>query len=55
MQQNITFCQEGIHLWSTSDTDKERNPDQYEAAVAQYLGGNDDRWSRVWWDVAPNE
>ncbi len=38
-----------------SDTDKERNPDQYEAAVAQYLGGNDDRWARVWWDVTPNE
>lgn len=38
-----------------SDTDKERNPDQYKAAVDQYLGGNDDRWARVWWDVTPNE
>ena len=38
-----------------SDTDKERNQEQYDAAIAKYYGGNDDRWGRVWWDVAPNE
>ena len=38
-----------------SDTDKERNQEKYEEAVTKFLGGNDDRWARVWWDVAPNE
>ena len=38
-----------------SDTDKERNQDQYDAAVAKYLGGKDDQWVRVWWDVTSNE
>lgn len=38
-----------------SDTDKERNQDQYDAAVDKYLGGNDDQWVRLWWDVTPNE
>ncbi len=38
-----------------SSTDSERNPDQYQAAVDKYLGGKDDQWSRLWWDVAPNE
>ncbi len=31
------------------------NTAQYEAAVAAYLKGGDDRWkSRIWWDVADN-
>ena len=38
-----------------SDTDKERNQEQYDAAIAKYFGGSDDRWGRVWWDVNPNE
>ena len=38
-----------------SDTDKERNPEQYKIAVDKFFGGNDDRWARVWWDVTPNE
>ncbi|MBQ6253958.1 MAG: SusD/RagB family nutrient-binding outer membrane lipoprotein [Bacteroidales bacterium] len=38
-----------------SDTDKERNQEQYDAAIAKYFGGKDDRWGRVWWDVTPNE
>ena len=38
-----------------SSTDSERNPDQYKAAVDKYLGGNDDQWVRLWWDVTPNE
>lgn len=38
-----------------SSTDSERNPKQYEAAVSKYLGGNDDQWVRLWWDVTPNE
>ena len=36
-------------------TDKDRNEDMYNDAVSKYLGGNDDRWTRLWWDVAPNE
>ena len=38
-----------------SSTDSERNPEQYKAAVSKYLGGNDDQWVRLWWDVTPNE
>ena len=38
-----------------SDTDKERNLDSYNAAIKTYFGGVDDRWGRVWWDVASNE
>lgn len=38
-----------------SDADKNYNKENYEAAVNQWLGGNDDRWNRVWWDVADNE
>ncbi len=38
-----------------SSTDSERNQDQYDAAVSKYLGGNDDQWVRLWWDVTPNE
>ena len=25
-----------------------------QAAISQYLGGNDDRWTRIWWDVKDN-
>lgn len=34
--------------------DKETNQDNVDAAINAYLGGNDDRWTRIWWDVADN-
>ena len=37
------------------DNDRLYNQDNYDAAVSKYLGGKDDRWSRVWWDVADND
>ena len=37
-----------------SDTDKQYNVENSEAAINQWLGGSDDRWARVWWDVADN-
>jgi hypothetical protein len=30
------------------------NEANIQSAVQQYLGGSDDRWSRVWWDVKDN-
>ena len=38
-----------------SDTDVDYNYDNYTTAVNTYLNGNDDRWERLWWDVADNE
>ncbi len=37
-----------------SDADKQYNVENSEAAINQWLGGSDSRWSRVWWDVADN-
>ena len=37
-----------------SDTDKDYNKDNAQAAMDQWLGGEDNRWARVWWDVADN-
>ena len=37
-----------------ADTDKESNEDNVNAAISTWFGGKDDRWSRVWWDVADN-
>jgi len=37
-----------------SDTDKDYNKDNAQAALDQWLGGEDNRWARVWWDVADN-
>lgn len=38
-----------------ADTDKQYNVENSTAAINQWLGGSDDRWARVWWDVADNE
>lgn len=35
-------------------SEKEANEENVNAAIKQWLGGSDDRWSRVWWDVADN-
>jgi hypothetical protein len=35
-------------------SEKEANEDNANAAINQWLGGNDGSWSRVWWDVADN-
>jgi len=37
-----------------SDTDKDYNSENAQAAMDQWLGGEDNRWARVWWDVADN-
>jgi hypothetical protein len=37
------------------DTDKETNTEQVQSAIDTYLGGEDTRWSRIWWDIADNE
>ena len=37
-----------------SDTDKDYNSVNAQAALDQWLGGEDNRWARVWWDVADN-
>ena len=37
-----------------SDTDKDYNIENAQAAMDQWLGGEDNRWARVWWDVADN-
>ena len=37
-----------------SDTDKDYNKENAQAAMDQWLGGSDNRWARVWWDVADN-
>ena len=37
-----------------SDTDKDYNDKNAQAAMDAWLGGSDDRWARVWWDVANN-
>lgn len=41
------------HTYESTDID--RNPDEYKKAIDAYCGGRDERWDRVWWDVAPNE
>lgn len=51
--------QEGITVYpyrmSYSDTDKQYNVVNSKKAIDTYLNGSDDRWERVWWDVADNE
>ena len=37
-----------------ADVDKESNEDNVNEAISTWLGGKDDRWSRVWWDVKDN-
>ena len=37
------------------DNDRLYNKENYNAIVASELGGNDDRWTRLWWDVADND
>ena len=37
-----------------SDDDKGLNPDNCQAAINAYLGGEDKREKRIWWDVADN-
>ena len=37
-----------------SDTDKDYNKENAQEAMNTWLGGEDNRWSRVWWDVANN-
>ena len=37
-----------------ADADKESNEDNVADAISTWLGGKDDRWSRVWWDVKDN-
>lgn len=34
--------------------EREYNTENYEKVVEKYFGGVDNRWSRVWWDVADN-
>lgn len=38
-----------------ADTDKQYNVTNSDEAIKTWLHGNDDRWERVWWDVADNE
>lgn len=38
-----------------SDTDKQYNVTNSNAAIDAYLNGNDGLWERVWWDVADNK
>ena len=38
-----------------SDADKQYNVAASTEAINTWLGGSDDRWARVWWDVADNE
>lgn len=40
---------------SYSDTDKQYNVTNSNAAIDTYLNGNDSMWERVWWDVADNK
>ena len=35
-------------------TEEETNEDNVNAAISEWLGGEDGLWSRVWWDVADN-
>jgi hypothetical protein len=37
-----------------ADADKESNEENVNEAISTWLGGKDDRWSRVWWDVKDN-
>jgi hypothetical protein len=39
---------------SYADTDKQYNVTNSDAAIKEYLGGEDGMWQRVWWDVADN-
>ena len=41
------------HTFESTDID--RNPEEYKIAIDKYCGGRDERWDRVWWDVADNE
>ena len=41
------------HTFESTDID--RNPEEYKKAIESYCGGRDERWDRVWWDVADNE
>lgn len=36
------------------DNDRSLNKTQCDAAIDQYLEGEDSRFNRIWWDVAPN-
>ena len=36
-------------------TEKETNEEAANAAIQQWLGGEDGLWKRVWWDVADNK
>lgn len=36
------------------DTEVASDKAQYQAAITSYLGGKDDRWTRIWWDVKDN-
>ena len=35
-------------------SEKESNEENTNAAIQQWLGGEDGLWKRVWWDVADN-
>lgn len=37
-----------------ADADKESNEENVKVAIDTWLNGEDDRWQRVWWDVADN-
>ena len=37
-----------------ASSDMTVNAEQIEKAVNQYLGGNDDNWTRLWWDTKDN-
>lgn len=38
-----------------ADSDKQYNLENANEAINTYLNGSDDRWQRVWWDVADND
>ena len=42
------------YLMNYSDTDKDYNVENSQEAMNTWLGGEDNRWARVWWDVANN-
>ena len=49
-QRNIAYPYRMVY----DASEKETNEDNANAAINEWLGGKDEPWSRVWWDVADN-
>ena len=49
-QRNIAYPYRMVY----DASEKETNEDNANAAIKEWLGGEDGSWSRVWWDVADN-